>query len=181
MDFEDGLKVVQERGAAMQDAADRTPSGMVSILGLDRPAVEALCAQAAQGELLQVANLLCAGEHRRLRHESRLRARGRNGAGRRGDAGDSAGRGRRVSHVDHAAGGRAADGRVGRRADCSKPRIPVVSNVDAQAHDDPQEIRSLLVSKWSAPYCGKIRSGLYLQSAATSFMKWGRAACSAAC
>ncbi len=34
MEFEDGLKLVQQRGQAMQDASDRTPSGMVSILGL---------------------------------------------------------------------------------------------------------------------------------------------------
>ena len=33
MEFEDGLKLVQRRGAAMQEAADATPSGMVSILG----------------------------------------------------------------------------------------------------------------------------------------------------
>jgi [acyl-carrier-protein] S-malonyltransferase len=36
MEFESGLALVQERGAAMQDAADATPSGMVSILGLER-------------------------------------------------------------------------------------------------------------------------------------------------
>src|SRR5688572_1790759 len=36
MTFEDGLRVVQQRGQAMQDAADAQPSGMVSILGLER-------------------------------------------------------------------------------------------------------------------------------------------------
>jgi len=36
MDFETGLAVVQERGRAMQAAADAVPSGMVSILGLER-------------------------------------------------------------------------------------------------------------------------------------------------
>ncbi|MCR4412554.1 MAG: hypothetical protein NUV77_09045, partial [Thermoguttaceae bacterium] len=41
MSFEDGLLLVQERGAAMQKAADATPSGMVSILGLERSQVEA--------------------------------------------------------------------------------------------------------------------------------------------
>ena len=35
LDFEDGLRVVQQRGEAMQQAADATPSGMVSILGLE--------------------------------------------------------------------------------------------------------------------------------------------------
>src|SRR6266545_3662404 len=33
LSFADGLKLVQQRGAAMQDAADATPSGMVSIIG----------------------------------------------------------------------------------------------------------------------------------------------------
>ena len=43
MDFDEGLMMVQKRGAAMQEAADATPSGMVTILGLDRAQVEALC------------------------------------------------------------------------------------------------------------------------------------------
>ena len=48
MDFEDGLTLVQQRGAAMQEASDATPSGMVTILGLERVQVEALCAQGPQ-------------------------------------------------------------------------------------------------------------------------------------
>src|SRR3954470_12493777 len=60
--FEDGLRVVQERGRAMQDAADAVPSGMVSILGLDPEKIEKLCADArAEGEVLQIANYLCPG------------------------------------------------------------------------------------------------------------------------
>src|SRR3954468_10227026 len=62
MSFEDGLRVVQERGRAMQDAADAVPSGMVSILGLDPEKIEKLCADArAEGEVLQIANYLCPG------------------------------------------------------------------------------------------------------------------------
>ncbi len=38
LDFEDGLRLVQLRGAAMQEAADAVPSGMVSILGMERVA-----------------------------------------------------------------------------------------------------------------------------------------------
>ena len=59
MDFEDGLMLVQRRGAAMQEAADATPGGMVSILGLERVEVEALCEKARNGEILKIANLLC--------------------------------------------------------------------------------------------------------------------------
>jgi [acyl-carrier-protein] S-malonyltransferase len=62
MNFEDGLRVVQERGRAMQDAADAVASGMVSIMGLEREPIEKLCADArAEGEVLQSANYLCPG------------------------------------------------------------------------------------------------------------------------
>src|SRR5262245_59861634 len=46
MDFESGLCVVQERGRAMQAAADATSSGMVSVLGMEREQVEKLCDEA---------------------------------------------------------------------------------------------------------------------------------------
>jgi [acyl-carrier-protein] S-malonyltransferase len=32
-----------------------------------------------------------------------------------------------------------------------KPRLPVISNVDAEAHDDPEQIRDLLVQQVVAP------------------------------
>jgi [acyl-carrier-protein] S-malonyltransferase len=47
-----------------------------------------------------------------------------------------------------------ADREVARAlADCplSAPRIPVISNVDAVAHDDPEEIRELLVRQVKSP------------------------------
>ncbi len=61
MDFETGLRVVQERGRAMQAASDAVPSGMVSILGIEREQVDSLVAQARGDETLEVANLLCPG------------------------------------------------------------------------------------------------------------------------
>src|SRR5947199_6481023 len=61
LSFRDGLGVVQRRGEAMQAASDVTPSGMLSILGLEQPVVEELCASARQFGVMQVANLLCPG------------------------------------------------------------------------------------------------------------------------
>ena len=58
MEFEEGLMTVQKRGAAMQEAADATAGGMVTIIGLERVQVEELCRQARQGEVLEIANLL---------------------------------------------------------------------------------------------------------------------------
>src|SRR6476620_6093108 len=61
MDFETGLRVVQERGRAMQDAADATSSGMISILGMERDQVQKLCDEARSDQVLEIANLLCPG------------------------------------------------------------------------------------------------------------------------
>ncbi|MCX5632473.1 MAG: ACP S-malonyltransferase [Phycisphaerae bacterium] len=60
--FEDGLKLVQKRGASMQAAADASKGSMVSIVGLEQTAVEKLCAEAAQGRILVCANFNCPGQ-----------------------------------------------------------------------------------------------------------------------
>ncbi|AQT69161.1 Malonyl CoA-acyl carrier protein transacylase [Anaerohalosphaera lusitana] len=60
--FEDGLKLVQKRGNAMQEAADATDGSMVSIIGLEPEKVDELCEEAAQGELLKGANYNCPGQ-----------------------------------------------------------------------------------------------------------------------
>lgn len=60
--FEDGLKLVKKRGEAMQAAADRSKGGMVALIGLDEEKTKALCAEAAQGELLAGVNFNCPGQ-----------------------------------------------------------------------------------------------------------------------
>lgn len=60
--FEDGLKLVQKRGQAMQSAADASDGSMVSILGLDEEKVTELCEKAAQGGLLMGVNYNCPGQ-----------------------------------------------------------------------------------------------------------------------
>ncbi len=60
--FEDGLVLVQERGRAMQAAANATEGSMVSMIGLDEEKVSQLCAEAAQGEILAPVNFNCPGQ-----------------------------------------------------------------------------------------------------------------------
>ncbi len=60
--FEDGLKLVKKRGEAMQAAADNSKGGMVALIGLDEEKTKALCAEAAQGELLAGVNFNCPGQ-----------------------------------------------------------------------------------------------------------------------
>lgn len=58
--FEDGVRLVVERGEAMQDAAEERPGTMAAVLGADDDAVEAAC-QRAEGEVW-VANYNAPGQ-----------------------------------------------------------------------------------------------------------------------
>jgi [acyl-carrier-protein] S-malonyltransferase len=143
MDFETGLQLVAKRGAAMQDAADASPSGMVSILGLEPSQVEDLCRQAQQGETLQVANLLCPGN---------MVVSGTRGAcARVAELAVAAGAMKAIPlavagafHTPIMASAVPKLEAALAEVRLVRPRIAVVSNVDAQPHDDPGEIRDLL-------------------------------------
>lgn len=149
LSFEDGLRVVQRRGEAMQAAANAVPSGMVSALLLERPQVEQVAAEAASVGRISVANYLCPGN-------TVL-------------SGENAACERAVELID-AAGGRAVPLAVAgafhteimKPADeqlaealagitLKKPEIPLVSNVDAGVHDEPEKIRELLVRQVVSP------------------------------
>jgi [acyl-carrier-protein] S-malonyltransferase len=58
MSFEDGLRVVRERGKFMQEACDATRGGMAAIIGLDETPTREVCAQAG----VTLANLNCPGQ-----------------------------------------------------------------------------------------------------------------------
>jgi [acyl-carrier-protein] S-malonyltransferase len=148
--FEEGLEVVRQRGAAMQDAADAVPSGMVSILGLSQERVADLCQEAGGGEVLQIANLLCPGN---------IVVSGTNTACER--AAEKAESFGAMKAIPLAVAGafhtpimnpaverlRSALAQIVIRP----PAIPVISNVDARPHDDPEEIRELLVRQVVSP------------------------------
>lgn len=165
MDFEVALRVVQQRGEAMQAASDETPSGMVSILGLEPEQVQALCDQVRQpGEILQPANFLCPGN---------IAVSGHNAACERiADAATDAGAMKVVplavagafhTPIMQSATERLSNALAG--IPLAQPRIPVISNVDAAAHDDPEEIRQLLVRqvvspvRWEASMARMLREG----------------------
>lgn len=150
LDFETGLTLVQKRGAAMQEAADATPSGMVSILGLERVEVEALCERAREGQILEIANLLCPGN---------IAVSGVNEACE--CAAEAAIKAGAMKAVPLAVAGafhteimRPADERLADALEgvvLRKPNLTVISNVDARPHDDPEEIRQLLIKQVLQP------------------------------
>lgn len=150
MDFESGLRVVQERGRAMQAAADAVASGMVSVIGLEREQVESLCLEARQGETLQVANLLCPGNI----VVSGVKSACERIAGLATAAGAMKVIPLAVAGAFHTPLMQPAVERL--RAALvdvrlERPRIPVVSNVDARPHDEPDEIRELLIQQVCSP------------------------------
>ena len=62
LDFKTAVALVQFRGQAMQAAVPAGQGAMAAILGLDDADVEAACAEAAQGEVVQAANFNSPGQ-----------------------------------------------------------------------------------------------------------------------
>jgi [acyl-carrier-protein] S-malonyltransferase len=60
--LEDAVRIVHLRGQAMQDAVPEGEGGMAAIMGGDRAAVEALCAEAAEGDVVSPANFNSPGQ-----------------------------------------------------------------------------------------------------------------------
>ena len=147
MEFEAALKVVQRRGEAMQAASDAVASGMVSILGLELDKVEQLCVEGrSEGEILQVSNRLCPGNIVVSGHASACE--------RAAELAESFGAMKAVPlavagafHTDLMRSAVQELANALAEVPMRRPRIPVVSNVDAQAHDDPEEIRQLLIQQ----------------------------------
>src|SRR5207245_786440 len=53
--FSDAVRIVRKRGEFMQDAVPVGTGAMAAIMGLELPAVEQVCADAAQGEVVEIA------------------------------------------------------------------------------------------------------------------------------
>jgi [acyl-carrier-protein] S-malonyltransferase len=151
--FEDGVKITKARGEAMQAASDAASSGMASVIGLDSDKVAELCAAASEatGETVNIANFLCPGNYAvsgsqaavdkvceiakpefKARMAVKLAVAG-------------------AFHTDFMAPAVAKLEEVLNEVEVSKPRIPVVSNVDAKAHSDPAVIKSILTKQVTAP------------------------------
>ena len=151
MSFEDGLKVVQRRGQAMQAAADETPSSMVSVLGLDREQLQKVCDDArADGEVLQIANLLCKGNIAVSGHIASCE--------RLPDVAEAAGAMKSIPlavagafHTPIMESAVAKLESALSEVEIGATRIPVYSNVDAQPHSQPDEFKQLLVTQVCGP------------------------------
>jgi [acyl-carrier-protein] S-malonyltransferase len=150
LEFQDAVRLVRLRGQAMQAAVPAGVGGMAAIMGLDAPALEELCQEAARDEVVEVAG-----------HNSRIQVvvAGHLGALERlMDAALEAGARQcaalQVSAPFHCSL-LAPAGEVLAEAlesvDIQAPRFPVFQNATALASDDPAVIRRALVDQVSNP------------------------------
>ena len=133
--FADAVRTVRNRGRYMQEAVPVGTGAMAAILGLDGDAVAAVCAQAAEGEVVSPANLNGAGQV--------VIAGTVAGVQRAGALAKAAGAKRviplAVSAPFHCALMKPAEDRLApelRALPVQAPRRPVVANVDAEPKRD---------------------------------------------
>lgn len=145
LNFEDGLRVVRQRGLFMQEACETTQGGMAAIIGLDESPTREVCAQAD----VELANLNCpgqlviSGEIAQIARACELaKARGAKRALPLPVAG--AYHSRLMTSAQPKLAAELA------RVPINLPVVPVVSNVTALPHGSPSEIRARLVEQVTA-------------------------------
>jgi [acyl-carrier-protein] S-malonyltransferase len=150
LDFAAAIALVQFRARAMQEAVPEGAGAMAAILGLDDAQVIEACREAAQGDVVEAVNFNSPGQvviaGAREPVERAIEAAKRLGAKRAMAL--------PVSVPAHTSLMGPAGQRLGERlatVDLRAPRIRFVSAVDAAPHDDPADLRLLLVRQLSSP------------------------------
>jgi [acyl-carrier-protein] S-malonyltransferase len=142
LSFEDGLKVVRQRGQFMQEACEATQGGMAAIIGLDEAPTREVCAAAG----VELANLNCPGQlvisgesGKILQAVELAKAKGARRAIPLPVAG--------AYHSPLMAGAQPKLAAALAGVRLVAPVVPVVSNVTAQYHGAPAEISARLVEQ----------------------------------
>jgi [acyl-carrier-protein] S-malonyltransferase len=145
MSFEDGLRVVRERGRFMQEACETTQGGMAAIIGLDEAATRQVCSEAGA----YLANLNCPGQivisgpFDKLQQACELaKTRGAKRALPLPVAG--------AYHSPLMSSAQTKLENALKSVRISQPKVTVVSNVTAQPHSSPTEIAQRLVEQVTA-------------------------------
>lgn len=150
LDFGDAIRLVRLRAEAMQTAVPEGSGAMAAVLGLDDDAVRAVCADAAQGEVLEAVNFNSPGQVVIAGNQAAV-ARGCVLAKERGA--------KRalplpVSVPSHCALMKPAADRL--RAALAEvtigvPQTPVLHNADVASHVAPDAIRDALARQLYSP------------------------------
>jgi [acyl-carrier-protein] S-malonyltransferase len=147
--FEDGLKLVRARGRLMQAAAEAAPSTMLALCGADEAAADAVCQEAAQGDVLVPANFNTPGQivlSGSIPACERA-AKAAEGKGLKAIALKVAG----AFHSPFMQSAADQFAEVLEKIEFKPARLPVMSNVTAQPHGDAASVKKLLVQQIVAP------------------------------
>lgn len=145
---------VQLRGECMQAAADAAESGMVSVIGLDSDTVGQLCDAAnkrAGAGSVQIANFLCPGNY--------VISGSKEGCAVVAEIAKPEFKARMtvplaVAGAFHTKFMAPAVPKLKEALEATtfvEPRVPVISNVDAEPHADPAVIKALLARQVTSP------------------------------
>ncbi len=148
--FPDALRLVRERGRAMQEAVPVGRGSMAAVLGAGADVVLSACRDAAQDEVVSAANLNGPGQVVIAGHAAAVERAGKL-ARERGA--------RRVTPLPVSAPFHCALMEPAARrleaalasVSIAPPAIPVISNVEARPYSGPEEIRALLVRQVVSP------------------------------
>lgn len=150
LSFTDAIQLVADRGAYMQDAVPAGIGSMAAVLGLDDSQIEAVCEQAAQGQIVSAANYNSSGQVVIAGHKEAVE--------RAVELAKVAGAKRSVilpvSVPSHCALMQKAADQFAERLDKVKfehPNIPVLHNVDATERSDVSEIKLALQGQLYQP------------------------------
>ena len=149
LDVEAAVRLCRTRGVAMQDAVPPGEGGMAAVMGMDAGGVAALCADAAQGDVLSPANFNGPGQIVIAGH-ARAVERAREIGGQRGGKLTIL----KVSAPFHCALMRPAAERMAPHLAATTVRplaFPVVANVDAEPNADPTRVADLLTRQIESP------------------------------
>ena len=148
--FADAVPLVRFRAQSMQDAVPVGQGGMAVILGLQADDVRAVCAEAAQGEVVEAVNfneptqIVIAGHTAAVERACEIaKAKGAKRAMKLS-----------VSAPFHSSLLKPASDRLReymRTLTFAAPQIPVINNVDVVVLNDPEQIKDALVRQAAGP------------------------------
>jgi [acyl-carrier-protein] S-malonyltransferase len=148
--FVDAVRLVRQRGLLMQEAVPVGTGAMAALLGLDLASAEQACAEAAQGEVVSVANINSPGQIVIAGHTGAVERAVKVAAGLGGKKSMLL----PVSAPFHCALMKPAAARLAvelERVTVHAPRVPVVRNVDALATTSADEVKPCLVRQVVSP------------------------------
>ena len=168
LSFEDGLRLVRERGCFMQEACDATKGAMAAVIGLEETTTREVCSEAG----VVLANLNCPGQlvisgeaDKIVRACELAKSKGARRALPLPVAG--------AYHSPLMASAQPKLSAELQKARVKDPEVMVVSNVTAQPHGQADSIRARLVEQVTSPVRWEESMRYLLAQGFTRFIELG--------